>query len=311
MRDGATFAEQAKSSTFDLAGDDGIVSRVQKASQITWDRKKKKFVKGDGTGADNKKIVKTESGARLPATFKSGRFDEWKVKNKKSLPRVGDAEPENASRGGPGAGDGRRFRHNKITEAKPLDPTSNTYDRKLRIIEKKKKDAAAGVEGPGGGKGGRGGRGMPGGAGGKSVGQVKNEIRTVDQIRKRRQIEERVSSFFLSSSLISHVRVEEKGERELTSTRLSFRALASFRKKRRTLDRAREGREEERVEERSSRCCYDLVWFRSHAFILERVVASPFSTTPRLIKRDLIPREVLHEKYTPTLRRCLISGHEL
>lgn len=218
MRDGATFAEQAKSSTFDLAGDDGIVSRVQKASQITWDRKKKKFVKGDGTGADNKKIVKTESGARLPATFKSGRFDEWKTKNKKSLPRVGDAEPENASRGAGGSAfgtDGRRFRHTKITEAKPLDPRSNTYDRKVRILEKKKKDAAAGIAAPGGSRGGRKMPGFGAGAGGKSVGQVKNEIKTVDQIRKKRQIEERVSSlpFFSFMGRVGEVGGKGRGKK--------------------------------------------------------------------------------------------------
>lgn len=213
MRDGASFTEQAKSATFDLAGDDGIVSRVQRASQLTWDRKKKKFVQGDGVGSDNKKIVRTESGARLPATFKSGRFDEWKAKNRKSLPRVGDQEPERV--GGPGGvnADGKRYRHNKITEAKPLDKRHNMYERKVRVLEGKQKKAAeefaaAGggdaSDGPpagrgsGGGRGGKGGKagGGRGGAGksfgGRPVGKVKSELKSVEQIRKTRQIAEKV-----------------------------------------------------------------------------------------------------------------------
>lgn len=211
MRDGASFAEQAKGSTMDLTGDDGITQRASKPSQLTWDRKKKKFVKGDGVGADNQKIVRTESGARLPATFKSGRFDEWKAKNKKSLPRVGDAEPENAGRGAQGltGADGRRFRHNKITEAKPLDKKSTTYDRKVRIAEGKKRAAAEEMAGNGDGKrksnkGGRGVGSAVGGRGGKSASQVKNEIRSVDQIKKKRAIEQKVrfASLYLFHLLV-------------------------------------------------------------------------------------------------------------
>ncbi|CDZ97975.1 atp-dependent rna helicase dbp10 [Phaffia rhodozyma] len=184
MRDGASFIEQAKGATMDLAGDDGIVSRVQRSSQITWDRKKKKFVKGDGVGSDNKKMVKTESGARLPATFRSGRFDEWKAKNKTSLPRIGEAEPETSSYGNRAfnqtGSDGRRFRHNKFTEAKPLDKTSTSYERKMRVIEGKKRAEAEGKEvksGKGRGVGGRGGRGAA---------AVKSEIKSVHEIKKQR-----------------------------------------------------------------------------------------------------------------------------
>lgn len=202
MRDGASFAEQAKGSTMDLTNDDGITLRAAKPSQLTWDRKKKKFVKGDGTGADNQKIVRTESGARLPATFKSGRFDEWKAKNKRSLPRVGEAEPEGAGgRGGAGltGSDGRRFRHNKITEAKPLDKKSTTYDRKVRIAEGKKRAAAEEMAGGGDGprKSNKGGRGMGATRGGKSAAQVKSEIKSVEQIKKKRAIEQKVGPLLL------------------------------------------------------------------------------------------------------------------
>lgn len=90
LRDGATFAEQARNATFDLAGDEAIANK--KRARLTWDTKKKKFIKGDGAGADNVKMVRTESGTKLPATYRSGRFDEWKAKNRISLPRVGEVE---------------------------------------------------------------------------------------------------------------------------------------------------------------------------------------------------------------------------
>ena len=75
-----------------------------------WDKKKKRFVQGDGVGADNVKLVRTESGQRLPATYRSGRFDEWKQRSHASLPKVGEQESESVNRGRPG----QRFKHNKV-----------------------------------------------------------------------------------------------------------------------------------------------------------------------------------------------------
>lgn len=156
---------------------------------MNWDKKKKKFIKGDGVGADNVKLVRTENGTRLPATYRSGRFDEWKAKSRVSLPKVGEAEPEGVSgrgRGGRGAGPGgRMFRHNKVVAGKPLDKLSHDYERKVRQM--KKRDGAEGgsessrppSRGVRGGKAG-------GRYAGKSMGRVKSEIKTVDQIRKGR-----------------------------------------------------------------------------------------------------------------------------
>ncbi|EJT49422.1 hypothetical protein A1Q1_01444 [Trichosporon asahii var. asahii CBS 2479] len=76
-REGTTFAEQARSATLDLNADEGDAARAQKASQLKWDRKRKRFVK-DAPGGDNKKMIRSESGALLPATFKSGKFADWK-----------------------------------------------------------------------------------------------------------------------------------------------------------------------------------------------------------------------------------------
>lgn len=183
LRDGASsFAEQARGAAFDLIGDEGVAQRQKR--QMTWDKKKKKFIKGDGVGADNVKLVKTENGTRLPATYRSGRFDEWKQKNRVSLPKVGEAESTGVQgRRNPVPG-GRIFRHNKVTAAKPLDKLRNNYERKVKQNTLGADEVPAqqqSARGRGGGRGG--GRGR---YAGKSIGRVKSEIKTVDQIRKGR-----------------------------------------------------------------------------------------------------------------------------
>ena len=188
LRDGASFVEQARNATFDLAGDEALLDQ-RKRKQMTWDRKKKKFVQGDGVGADNVKLVKTESGAKLPATYRSGRFDEWKSKNKKSLPRVGEAESSQGVRAG------KRYLHRKVSEPRQLDKAHVNYERKSR--QRKRKETG---EGGAGGGGGEAPQQQPRGGGkkpalgkrysGKTVGRVKTELKTVDQIRKSRNVAE-------------------------------------------------------------------------------------------------------------------------
>lgn len=186
LRDGASFTEQAQGVTFDLTNDEALQKR--KRREMRWDKHKKKFVKGAGEGADNVKLVKTESGVKLPATYRSGRFDEWKAKSKNSIPRVGEEEkkgPQGRTGFSPG---GRKWKHNKVATAKPLDKLGNTYERKVRQL--KKKHADAGVEStPAPASQGK--KKLGGRMGGKPLGRVKNELKTVDQIRRSRQLTER------------------------------------------------------------------------------------------------------------------------
>ncbi|KAI0675232.1 DEAD-domain-containing protein [Trametes maxima] len=187
LRDGATFAEQAKNVAFDLTGDEGAAQERQRR-EMKWDKKKKKFVKGTGEGADNVKMVKTESGAKLPATYRSGRFDEWKAKSRVSIPRVGEAEDEGPRRGGAHGPGGRKYRHKQVVAAKPLDKLRGDYEKKVKKFKSAEKDAGGderprgASSKPGNKKGGR--------FGGKPLGKVKNELKTVDQIRKARKVTE-------------------------------------------------------------------------------------------------------------------------
>jgi ATP-dependent RNA helicase DDX54/DBP10 len=193
LTDGASsFAAQAQGAILDLAGDeDTIGARQRHQNKMTWDKKKKKFVKGGGIGADNMKLLRTENGTRLPATYKSGRFEEWKKSARISLPKIGEREAERRGAGAVGPG-GRRWTHTKVTEAKPLDKRSIDYERKSRQLKKKEESVTkeagdAKQKGPGKAKNVRSG----GRFAGKSVGRVKNEIKTVDQIRKSRMVAER------------------------------------------------------------------------------------------------------------------------
>lgn len=191
LNDGASsFVKQASKLTFDLTNDEGKTAGPSKGGQ-TWDKKRKKFIKGDGVGADNVKMVRTENGTRLPASYRSGRFDEWKNKSRISLPRIGETENATATfkkHGGPG---GQRFKHNKVDAPKPLDKMNHDYERKVRQL-KKKEEAGGAPETKQPLLSSKGKKlGVRRGATGKSYGRVKTELKTSEQIRKDRKVQER------------------------------------------------------------------------------------------------------------------------
>ncbi|XP_060080406.1 ATP-dependent RNA helicase DDX54-like [Ylistrum balloti] len=82
---GSTFDKETSAVQFDIAGDDDDAVKKLKTS-VRWDRKKKKFVRDDSNDPKKKKI-RTESGAWIPASYKSNAYKEWQNKNK-----VDDAE---------------------------------------------------------------------------------------------------------------------------------------------------------------------------------------------------------------------------
>ncbi|KAG1304924.1 hypothetical protein G6F64_008790 [Rhizopus arrhizus] len=167
MTNKGNFAEQASKAQLDLIGDDqdGI---KKNQNMLRWDSKKKKFVRGTGIGSDNKKMIRTESGALISASYKSGRFDEWAKKKHISIPRAGERELDNANHFSK-----KRFRHNRSEESKPLDPLAYDYDKKLK--KRKLRETDGTIEQNGLGK--------------KRVGQhgkTKSELKNAGQIRKER-----------------------------------------------------------------------------------------------------------------------------
>ncbi|KAI8610557.1 P-loop containing nucleoside triphosphate hydrolase protein [Chytriomyces sp. MP71] len=65
------FAERATDVTVDMDGDDEDGLK-KKRGNLVWDKKNRRFVRHT-VGADNKKRIKTDSGASVPATYKSDR----------------------------------------------------------------------------------------------------------------------------------------------------------------------------------------------------------------------------------------------
>lgn len=147
--------------------------------QLSWDKRKKKFIRGGGEGADNVKLVKTESGTKLPATFRSGRFDEWKAKNKNRVPKVGEVEQTGDTK--QFTGGSRRWKHNQVLSAKPLDKRNNDYERKVRQLNREERGRSDGVK-PATKQPTRMKTSIR-----RPVGKIKSELKTVDQIRKVRR----------------------------------------------------------------------------------------------------------------------------
>lgn len=143
---GTSFTEQAKHVSVDMAGDDvGPGAPNQRPNQRRWDTKKKKFIQGDGTGSDNQKLIRSETGLKLPASYRSGRFDAWRKEQQVELPHVGEEESSMAAsarriaarvnqQGGPRH---RGFHHTQTKAPKPLDKLQYDYQKKRKARERK------------------------------------------------------------------------------------------------------------------------------------------------------------------------------
>src|SRR5690554_4701307 len=102
---GTSFAEAARIATMDLVNDDsgkGFAEAHKKG--MRWDEKGKKYVQraNDEDGSKGDKMIIGESGQKIAASFKSGRFDAWKNAHKITrMPRVGESEADGKRFGGP------------------------------------------------------------------------------------------------------------------------------------------------------------------------------------------------------------------
>lgn len=172
----ANFAQATRSATMDLAGDDGAAGLGEPTKQLRWDKRHKKYVSrhNDEDGSKGSRLVRGESGAKIAASFRSGRFDAWrKGKRVGRLPRVGEAEAPNLSFGsghgpGHGPGSGRHFKHHKEQAPRAADKLRDDYGKKKKQIEAAKERQLA----------------KAGGAAASSRGR--NEIKGTDDIRKAR-----------------------------------------------------------------------------------------------------------------------------
>lgn len=171
----ANFAAASRNATMDLTGDEGQKGFGEPRSIMRWDKRHKKYVarQNDEDGSKGERLVRGESGAKIAASFRSGRFQAWKRgKRIGHMPRVGEAEQPGMGAGlHAAASRGGRFRHHKQQAPKRADPLRSDYEK----MKKKNEAARERQQGQAGGAA----------AGGRS------EIRTTDDIRKARKLKQK------------------------------------------------------------------------------------------------------------------------
>ena len=136
---------------------------------MRWDKRHKKYVSrtNDEDGSKGTKLVKGESGLKIAASLRSGRFDAWRRTNKiDRLPRVGETERVSKGAVDPQA---RRYRHKAEKTPKAPDKYRDDYHKQKERLQNAKENR---------------------------IGQFKdgtgrNEIKNIDVVRKERKLKER------------------------------------------------------------------------------------------------------------------------
>ncbi|KAK5004153.1 ATP-dependent RNA helicase dbp10, partial [Cryomyces antarcticus] len=169
-RQNSNFVEAARGATMALNNDDSrAFAEPSKVRGMRWDKKSKKYVAraNDEDGSKGVKMVRGESGLKIAASFRSGRFDAWRKANKmERMPRVGEAEAP-SSFGNRGLG--KRYKHKLEKAPKEADKFRDDYHvRKKRVEEAKEKRIGKFKDGSG-----------------------RSELRGVEDVRKERQQKEK------------------------------------------------------------------------------------------------------------------------
>ena len=132
------FLAQARRAAMDLTNDESGKGFGQSgAVGKRWDKRHKKYVSraNDEDGSKGQRMIRGESGAKIPASLKSGRYDSWKKSNRLDrLPRTGEAESKAPFTNG---SHGRRWKYSAERTPKAPDKARDDYYK-----QKKKFDAA-------------------------------------------------------------------------------------------------------------------------------------------------------------------------
>ena len=135
----SNFVEAARGATMDFTNDDGTKAFTEpsRARGMRWDKKSKKYVAraNDEDGSKGVKLIRSESGQKIAASFRSGRFDAWRKSNKiDRLPRTGEVEPTNTPAVRQGFA-GSRFRHKGEKAPKEADKYRDDYWKRKKKVE--------------------------------------------------------------------------------------------------------------------------------------------------------------------------------
>jgi ATP-dependent RNA helicase DDX54/DBP10 len=162
------FTEAARGVTMDLALDEAGKGFGEARGIMRWDKRQKKYVarQNDDDGSKGKRLVRGESGAKIAASFRSGRYDAWRKAHRVGrVPRVGEKEAESVRGQVSQGGSGKRYKHKSMKAPKEADKFRDDYEKRKKKIESAR-ERVKGQEG-------------------------KKEIRSVDDIRKQRNLKER------------------------------------------------------------------------------------------------------------------------
>lgn len=174
----SNFAQESREAALELTADEqaGGIGQPNRPA-LRWDKRHKKYVarRNDEDGSKGgTPLIRGESGAKIPASFRSGRFDAWrKSKRLNRIPRVGESEDPSLTADLNAAISGRKFRHNKQQAPKQPDKLRGDYEKKKKKLEAaKQRQEAAGM----------------GGVAGRPV---KSELKSNEAIRKERKLKEK------------------------------------------------------------------------------------------------------------------------
>ena len=154
------FTEAARGVTMDLGQDEAGKGFGEARGVMRWDKRHKKYVarQNDDDGSKGKRLVRGESGAKIAASFRSGRYDAWRKANKVRPPRVGEAEAQGNKINLPS---GARYKHKSEKAPKAADKFREDFEtRKKKVASAKERTVAS---------------------------QGKGELRSVDDIRRQRR----------------------------------------------------------------------------------------------------------------------------
>lgn len=163
------FANDAAEATYDINDDDKVQIHKQTV-KMKWDKNRKKYV--NMNGIDNKKYIIGESGQKIAASFRSGKFDEWSKARKIKPLKVGAREssiPSNLLSDPKTMGlrtSTGKFKHKQMKAPKMPDKYRDDYHAQKQKVAKALERGATikGYNAPG----------------------SKNELKSTEQIRKDR-----------------------------------------------------------------------------------------------------------------------------
>lgn len=161
----SNFTEAARGVTMDLSLDDSAKGFGEARGIMRWDKRHKKYVarQNDDDGSKGKRLVRGESGAKIAASFRSGRYDAWRKANRiDRAPRTGETEGKSNA---VATMQGKKYRHQAMRAPKQADKYRDDFD------QRKKKVAAATER--------------------EQDQRGKRELRSVDDIRKGRRLQEK------------------------------------------------------------------------------------------------------------------------